>query len=380
MMPDYQGGSLANLMTSLALSLGAEPGPCPPLRQLSPEPWPGKTALIVADGLGQQFLSRHLPDSALMAHARGTMTSVFPSTTATAITTFMTGQAPRQHAITGWHMFFAELGALATVLPYRLRHGGLPLGDAGHLFRHLAPAPFYDRLPVASVLLSPASIAHSAFNQAHAGQAVIIPYASLEQMFELLARELDQAGRTRFVYAYYPEIDALAHEHGSASAQVRTCAAAFDEAFAGLLKRARGTRVIVTADHGFIDTAPEHCLDLADHPAFRACLTLPLCGEPRTAYAYVHAHKAKAFEDYARNHLSHCLDLRRSRDLVELGWFGPGPTHPRLLDRVGDYVLMMKENWIVRDWMPQEKPYWLAGVHGGVSAEEMTVPLIVAET
>jgi predicted AlkP superfamily pyrophosphatase or phosphodiesterase len=68
------------------------------------------------------------------------MTSVFPPTTATAITTYLTGDAPQQHALTGWHTWMRELGCVMTVLPGRPRYGGVGYRQAGidaqRLFDH----------------------------------------------------------------------------------------------------------------------------------------------------------------------------------------------------------------------------------------------------
>jgi hypothetical protein len=44
---------------------------------------------------------------------------------------------------------------------------------------------------------------------------------------------------------------------------------------------------------------------------------------------------------------------------------------------VGDYTLVAKGRTIRRDWLPGEERYVHVGVHGGVSAEEMQVPLVV---
>ena len=38
----------------------------------------------------------------------------------------------------------------------------------------------------------------------------------------------------------------------------------------------------------------------------------------------------------------------------------------------------MQEDWTIKDWLPGEKHYDQPGVHGGCSAAEMFVPLIVA--
>ena len=56
------------------------------------------------------------------------------------------------------------------------------------------------------------------------------------------------------------------------------------------------TLVIVTADHGIIDTARDRVIDLEDHPQLAETLVLPLCGEPRVAYCYVRPDRRRDFE------------------------------------------------------------------------------------
>ncbi|MCG8010450.1 MAG: nucleotide pyrophosphatase, partial [Candidatus Thiodiazotropha weberae] len=72
-------------------------------------------------------------------------------------------------------------------------------------------------------------------------------------------------------------------------------------------------------------------------------------------------------------------DNYRSDELIEQGWFGIGETHPQLKRRIGDRVLLMREDYILNDWLVQERRYQLVGVHGGLSEDELLVPLIVVE-
>src|SRR5512135_1734595 len=108
-LPDYAGGSILNLMRSVAEACGATGLPYEPARQLDPAELAdaANIVLLVIDGLGLDYLLRNGKDGALRGHLRGSLTSVFPSTTASAITTFLTGLAPQQHGLTGWHMYFA---------------------------------------------------------------------------------------------------------------------------------------------------------------------------------------------------------------------------------------------------------------------------------
>jgi len=381
--PDYQGGSIVNLMASLILGLGGAAYGYAPLRLLDP----GRLqqyrtiVLLVVDGLGHELLSRAAAGSALRARLQGRITSVFPSTTATAITTFLTGLAPQQHGLTGWHTWFRELGCVLKVLPTRPRYGGASLSEAGidatHLFGHV---PVFDRLSVHSHMIAPRHIAHSDFNHAHRGRAELSDYQTLEQMFELLTGAVRTSGVRSYVYAYWPELDRISHEYGNSSEEAQAHLAELDAGFARFLDRIAGSDclVIVTADHGIIDTEPAHTIDLDQHPGLAERLVLPLCGEPRVAYCYVQPGQQRDFERYVRKELAASAVLWQSRELIARNYFGFGVRHPRLQQRVGDYTLIMKDNYVIKDWLFGESRYVQVGVHGGLSKQELYVPLVVA--
>ena len=110
-LPNYRDGSIVNLMQSILCGLGASGagGAHGYLADLEPEEVARArhVVLVVIDGLGQAQLESG-PAPALRASLRGTMTSVFPSTTASAVTTFLTGLAPVEHAVTGWFTWCAS--------------------------------------------------------------------------------------------------------------------------------------------------------------------------------------------------------------------------------------------------------------------------------
>lgn len=382
-LPDYHGGSIVNLMASIGGALGSENPIYAPLRQLEPAALAEARSivLLVVDGLGYEYLTRAGAGGALHRHLRGRITSVFPSTTATAITAFLTGLAPQQHGLTGWHTYFREVGVIAAVLPFRARYGGPSLSEAGiGLPALLGPRPLANRLRVPSHVVSPERIIHSEFNRAYSGVAQRHGYNAVGELFTAVERLLRQGSERKYIYAYYPDIDALGHEHGIGSRAVADLFAELDAAFGRFLAAiaGTGTAVVVTADHGHIDSGPERVIELDDHPGLAETLVLPLCGERRAAYCYVHPDREKQFLDYVATELGRYASLHASADLLRQGWFGLGQPHPRLLERIGHYTLVMKENYAIKDWLPSERHHVHIGVHGGVSEQEMYVPLIVA--
>jgi hypothetical protein len=337
--------------------------------------------LLVIDGLGYDYLTRAGAGGALQRHLKARITSVFPSTTATAVSSFLTGVGPQQHALTGWHTWLREFGCIAVTLRFHPRHGGEPLSKAGIDPRSVFTAePMFDRLAAKSHVVSPANIIDSDYNVAHCGLALRRPYKELPELFSTVAEIVRSGSERQFIHAYTYDLDATAHSFGSVSPEVQAKFRQIDAAFARFLDEIAGsdTLVIAVADHGFIDSPKSACIELEDHPQLAQTLMLPLCGERRVAYCYVQPGREGAFEHYVQTRLDHCASLYRSADLIAQGWFGLGRANPRLAERVGHYTLVMKGNYTIKDWIPGESRHLTVGVHGGVSAAEMYVPLIVA--
>ncbi|PVV17000.1 MAG: hypothetical protein B6D78_00905 [gamma proteobacterium symbiont of Ctena orbiculata] len=383
-LPDYNGGSIVNLMASLQRAMGGDRHSYPPLDLLVSTPLGSyrKILLWVVDGLGANYLRAHPEAETLNAHLKGAITSVFPPTTASAVTTFLTGDAPQQHGLTGWHIYFRELGAILAVLPGWPRYGGVALGQAGIDTQALhGHTPFSDKIAYDSVMLSPAYIADSDFNRAHLGRARLVKHKNLPDLTSQIA-DLLRDGDERYLYAYWSELDSIGHKSGIWSDEAKRHLLEIDQAFSSLLEQCRGTDslIIICADHGQIDTQPSDRISLDDHPHLLETLSLPLCGEPRAAYCYLRPGCENAFDDYVKSELDGKAIAYRSKELIEQNWFGLGSPNRQLSWRIGDRLLLMQANYIIKDWVAQERRYELVGVHGGVSKDELDVPLVIVNS
>ena len=381
--PDYHGGSIVNLMRSIGDALGVPPADYAPLTVLPVERLreARRIVLLVIDGLGAELLATIGGNSALGSRVSGTMTSVYPPTTASAVTTFMTGLAPQQHGLTGWFMHFRKLGAVTAVLPFVPRYGSTPLSRTGVSLADLIDcASFFARIEAPSCTLQPAAIADSDFSRRLAHGSQRVPYDSLEDFATLLRGYCRGAGDARYVYAYWSELDRLAHLHGPSSDAVAQHFAELDATLAPVLNDCAGTGtvLIVTADHGFIDSGDAERIDIENHAVLADALALPLCGEPRSAYCYVRPSAAAAFEDYVETALAQFAHAVPSQQLIDESWFGLGQPHPELAARIGDYTLQMRDRYTIRDRVAGERNLRLSGVHGGTAAAEQIVPLVLA--
>ena len=380
--PDYQSGCLVNLIASITAACGARPLH-DPLALLPPErmAWATNIVFLLVDGLGYNYLCDVGRNGALADHLAGRITSVFPSTTATAITSSFTGLMPQEHAMTGWFCWFPEGDVVAAPLPFRRRGDDCPLTHLAIEPRRIfSLAPLLDRLQVRTVIVSQDRIIDSDYSRHFGGRAQRRSYENLVGLVNAVEAAVRSGSERKYIYAYYPELDTVAHRHGIASTQAASRLAAIEAAFAELLKRLAGTNsiVIVSADHGFIDTPASEALELEDYPGLVELLRLPLTGEPRVAYCHVKPGCAQRFFDRARAALGDRADVRISAELIAEGWFGPGPAHPLLADRIGDVTLLMRGHCTIKDHLPGEKRHLLIGNHGGITADEMFIPLVVA--
>ncbi len=376
--PDYTGGGFVNLIASIVEACGGAPRHAP-LAALAPRALaPARNlVLLIVDGLGDSYLCREGAGGALHARRTGALTSVFPSTTASAITTSFTGWAPLEHGLTGWFTLFGEAGCVGAPLPFQRRGEKSPLGVAPR--RVYRAGSLFDGLGRRGIVVSHRSIIDSTYNLHHCGGAERRAYDKLEGLIEATVATVKSSPEPKFVYAYWPEFDVLSHRYGNGSAEARAQFGAIDAAFGELMARLAGTdtRVVATADHGFVDSVGADALDFADAPGLAALLRYPLCGESRVAFCHVQEGRVQEFLERARDWLGERARVCASAELLAEGWFGGGDAHPRLAERIGDVALLMHGKATVKDWVPGESRHRHIGHHGGASEDEMLIPLIV---
>jgi len=376
MRPDYSGGGFVNLIASLTEARGGAPRHAPlvslPVLEISNAE---NVVLLIVDGLGDRYLLAHGAGGPLARHRRGAISAVFPSTTASAITTSFTGATPLQHGLTGWFTYFSEAACVAAPLPFQRRGEKVSLAVAAEEI--FIERSLFDTLATRSIVVSYRPIIDSQYNRHHCGGAERRAYDNLQGFLEETVKAVKSGAERKFVYAYWPEFDKLAHRHGVASVEVRAQFGAVDAAFGELLARLAGsdTLVVATADHGFMDSPPEESLELPAELA--ALLRFPLCGERRVAFC--HVQDERIFLRKATDLLAGRAVVRPSRELAEEGWFGTGSAHPRFAERIGDVAILMNGRWTLKDWVTGESRHLHIGNHGGASREEMLIPLIVAE-
>ena len=387
LLPEYDGGSTVNLMATL---IGARGGTSPhaPLAGLDPAPLQAADTVlcVVLDGLGLHQLQRHLDQGLgtrfFARHAHRRLTTVFPATTAAAVTTFDTGASPTEHGILSWYLHLPDLGVLSTVLRTTSRIGA-PLLPEGFSLRNYYRVPSYvESMDVHRGLLSHGQIPEVPFGRVGTRWEDRRSYIDLPGLVETVEAFATEApGQKRYGYVYWPRYDGLCHEWGILHDEVAAHFEELDVALADLEQRlaGKGVALCILADHGLIDVDAERCIDVAELDWFMDCLAVAPGGDQRQLNCFVRPREEARFLELVESQLADACVCIPGQHLLDQQVFGPGTPHPELHRRLGDYVLLCKDGYSLIHTPPGLEPMVMPGSHGGMSQPEIEIPLFVVQ-
>jgi hypothetical protein len=358
-VPDYAGANL----TGVAPALLDQPDPMP--AWIPTEAAADQVVLLTLDGLGWEQLQerRHLAPT-LAAMAGGPITTVAPSTTATALTSLTTGLPPGDHGVVGYRMDVE--GEVLNVLRW-----STPTGDARkripptELQRH---APFGGQRPP---VVTRADFTTTGFTAAHLDTVRFVGYRVPSTLVTEVRRLV--AGGEPFVYAYYEGIDKVAHEYGLG--EHYDAELAFVDRLVGdvLSVLPRGAALVVTSDHGQVHVG-DHVID-PDPEVMRHVRRQS--GEGRFRWLHAEPGHAGALLDAAEACHGDVAWVRSRKDVETEGWFGPRLA-PEAASRLGDVALVCHQPVSFHD--PADGGiFHLIGRHGSLTSAEMYVPLLAVQ-
>ncbi len=398
--PDYAGGSILNIPAAAGKLLGVDQFRYAPLKDAYLEPLGGEVdhlILILVDALAYHRMERwikedpELPWNPLIESGiLAPLSSICPSTTCAAITSFWTGASAAEHGITGYEMWLKEYGIVANMIEhkpinYRIRGGGLELaGFEPESFLSIPSiADLYQQNGVEAHAFQHAAIIHSGLSRMFMSDAYRHGVRSSADMW-IGIRELMETHRSqkKYIWAYWDSLDGISHLYGPDSERARAEFFDFSHNFRDLFLEKldpalrKNCAVILTADHGMISTDRDNShFDLKNHPAFLDLLHLKPTGENRLAFLYIKPGRIEAVKDYVAQTWPDQFTLFEPGWAVDQGLLGPGTPHPELSNRMGDLVAAARGDAF---WWWSDKPNPLIGRHGGLSSEEMIVPFLGA--
>jgi Type I phosphodiesterase / nucleotide pyrophosphatase len=359
LLPSYGGACISSIVPAL-LAPPEEAPPWLPAAALDAE----QVVLLVIDGLGwHQLDARRELTPTLAAMDGGPITTVAPSTTATALTSISTGLSPGEHGIVGYRM--AVHGEVLNVLRWTTSTGDARSSLPPQKLQ--STVPFLGHRPP---VVTRAEFAESGFTQAHLDGVRFVGYRTLGTLVQEI-RRLAGAGEP-FVYAYYEGLDKVSHEYGLGDHYERELRWIDHLVGEVLSVLPPGTTLLVTADHGQVEVG-ENVLEL---PADVITHVSMQSGEGRLRWLHARPGRASALLEAASHTLGNDAWVRSRDEAIAEGWFGPSVADS-IATRFGDVLLAARTDVAFHD--PADTgPYKLVGRHGSLTAEEMLVPLLAA--
>jgi hypothetical protein len=361
--PDYGGACLTEVVPTILdrkarAASGSLPSWCPESLAEADQ-----VVLLVLDGLGYgQLRERAMLAPALSSLEGSSITSVAPTTTATALTSIVSGLVPAAHGLLGYRLI-AD-GAVLNVLRWTI--------DGADARKRVPPASLQHEAAFRGShppVISRAEFAGTGFTEAHERGGRLVGWRMPSAIPVEISRALVRG--EPFIYAYYDGIDKTAHEYGLGeyyAAELR----ATDRLVADILEvLPHRAALAVTADHGQVEVpTPAITLD-----ATIVEMTERLSGEGRFRWLHARPGATDAVAEACEDLYGDVAWVATCDELCELGYFG-GPLAPEFRERLGNVALLAREPVAFAD-PADDGELRLVARHGSLTLAELAVPFLV---
>jgi hypothetical protein len=356
--------------------------------------------LFLIDAFGWRFFEKFqdtpfLHQITQMGEARK-LTSQFPSTTAAHITTIHTGMPVGEHGIFEWYYYEPMLDHV--IAPLLHSFAGTSQRDtlkpAGARASILYPtANIYRPLKkqgVPATIFQQREYTPSTYSDVVFRGAKSVGYRTLPEALINLAGKLAEIKTPEYFFLYVDRIDGISHEYGPESAQTTAEILVFlltmEKIFLkSMANNRKKILFLLAADHGQIETDPQTTIYLNCDPAFkgvekylktnRAGQLIVPAGSARDFFLYAKEELLDEAQEFLADRLDGRAEVWKVAQMMDEGYFGQ-ILSPVFRGRAGNLVILPYRGesvwWFEKDSFEQR----FRGHHGGLTKEEMEIPLL----
>jgi len=384
-LPRYEDLNIVNIHSLVGEILGVSslsPSKIP-LSLLAEHGGVSKILIFIADGLGYNRLLSHIEkfDGVLRRAAeRGSLTPItttFPSTTSTAITSLFTSSTPSEHGIIGYLTYLKTYGLILNTLSFSPVYGYAPAeGVASELAFGRGPWTNVCRESGVRVSIVHKTAYTGGLSELLYTREELVTHISTSDMLVAVRRALEQPGPS-LVTAYHAGLDLISHLYGPYSEESETELLLLEHSLQTLIESIpeavrREVFLIFLSDHG--QARVSELLFLKEKPEVLKHLLIPPVGDSRATFLFAKQGRAEELRGALERELAG-FRVIPSGELAGMGFFGKVVGEERLWERVGDVAVLG------RDKRALFYPYFDServrrGSHGGPSEDEMVIPLL----
>ena len=363
-----------------------------------------KAVLLVIDGFGFSQFVNHLKENQFLTNLvdKGEvhcLTSVFPSQTTNALTTLNTGLTPQEHGLFEYFIYLKEIGVvnalrferLGSSLKDRLIDGGF---DPSMLL--LDDRTIHSTLKHEGIKTFTHMSAFNAFNvlsELMFRESRIISSEKTSDTIVNLRKNLEENnGNNAYFFVHLDTLDTIAHEYGpdsyEYSAELSSITSLLNRELVQKLetKTAKETLLLVTADHGGLNVEPRETTYLNCYP--KAILNMQVgrnrktifpLGGPRELFLHVKEEKLAETKEWLMQKVGGRAQIIETKEAAARGLFGLGVPDAEFFRRTGNLLILPYGKETV--WFADSGGGKISflGQHGGLSEEEMLVPLSITK-
>jgi predicted AlkP superfamily pyrophosphatase or phosphodiesterase len=333
----------------------------------------GRELVFLVDGLGADVLAQYgdvAPALSAMA-LHGTITTSFPSTTATSLATLTTGEMPGAHGMLGYTVRVPRSGGrVLNTLKWDERVDPAIWQPVPTLFER-ATAAGITTTHVAAKRYENTGFTRAVFRGAN--------YKGANVSSDLISETVAALQKSpSFVYLYVNDLDSAGHSDGVGSDKWLAALKSVDELVTVLIQKLpKGTRLWLTADHGMINV--EEKVILGKDNELLTDISV-IAGEPRMRHLYLSAESDQAQKEVIsrwESALGSKVTMHTRQSAISAGLFGPSVSLDAA-ERAGDVIAIAQGNLVLLDPERADKEGAMIGHHGGDSVIESSVPLLLA--
>lgn len=333
---------------------------------------------LILDGLGEQILNSISPEGYLNKNKIDCVTSVYPSTTTAALTTYYSGRPPYETGWIAWSQYFKEYGRALDMFSHNESYMREPLKKP--LIDVYKTVVNYETIFNRIEKASPNVKAYEIEPEYAERRAVRSIKANNIDELIMNIKDLCTMPDRKFIFAYSDNPDGLLHKYGTTSEEVKTFVKETENKIAQMVQELDAdTILIVSADHGHKDI--EKSYTLIDYPEIQECLIMPASLESRILTFWVKEEMKEVFvQRFNKVFKDEFWLMTKDEFLNKYNFLGYGDKHYKIDDFIGNYVALSVSGSMIRleTFLAEGKPV-KKSTHCGLTIDEMEVPVIVVK-
>ena len=374
--PDYDN-SILNLITSILKHYNVETNhsSLPQLDTILAKNYKN-VVFIVLDGMGEHILNNISSNGFFKSHELACITSVYPSTTTAAMTTYYSGKPPYETGWIAWSQYFKEYGRCLNTLQHKESYQNDTLKNVTKdIYSEVINyETIFNRIEKASPDVKAYEIMP---DYADRRSRLTLKANDVKEICENIKLISSSEGR-KFIMAYCDNPDGLLHKYGCSSEEAKKMILDAQENIENLCNNLEDSLVIVCADHGHKDIGKMY--NILDYPEIMDCLIMPPSLEPRVLTFWVKEDRKNDFVNLFNKEFSEEYMLLTKKEFLEKNFLGFGNKHKKIDDFIGDYIALSTSDASIKieTYLAPNNDN-KKSTHCGLSKEEMEVPLIVIQ-